>query len=98
MRWIFVGREPRSKRGDLEQDAGRLAEVDRAEPEAVDDLRRLAAGCGDAVVPGLVVLHRRGPGDVMDGARPADAGHERRLGILDPAAARLRPRVPAAAF
>src|SRR5207248_5740726 len=96
MRGILVRGEPRSEGGDLEEDAGRLAEVDRAEPEAVDDLRRVPTGVRDEVVPRLVVLHRRGPRDMVDGACAADAGRLGRLGVLDPAAARLGACVPAA--
>src|SRR4029453_3448713 len=36
---VLVRGEPRSERRDLEEDAGGLAEVDGAEPEAVDDRR-----------------------------------------------------------
>ena len=69
----------------------RLAEVDRAEPEAVDDRRRVAARRGDALVPRLVVLHRRGPRDVMDRARAADAALAWRLVVrVQPAARRGR--------
>src|SRR5438067_13421930 len=95
MRGILVRGEPRSEGGDLEEDAGRLAEVDRAEPEAVDDLRRMPTGLRDEVVPRLVVLHRRGPRDMVDRARAADAGRLRRFRVLDPTAARVGPRVPA---
>ena len=69
---ILVRREARAERRDLEEHAARLAEVDRAEVEAVDHGRRLRAGRGDPLAPGLVLLHRRGPGDVVDGARAAD--------------------------
>src|SRR5690242_21961287 len=34
---VLVGGEAGAERGDLEQHAARLAEVDREEPEAVDD-------------------------------------------------------------
>ncbi len=43
---ILVEREARAERRDLEEDAARLAEVDRAEPEAVDDRRRVHSGRG----------------------------------------------------
>ena len=66
--------KPGPERRDLEQDAARLAEVDRAEPEAVDDLGRAAAGVGDAVAPRLLLLHRRRPRDVVHGAGAGDAG------------------------
>ena len=39
---VLVHGEARAERRDLEEDAARLAEVDRAEPEAVDDRRRAA--------------------------------------------------------
>src|SRR5439155_1999575 len=44
---------------------------DRAEVEAVDDRRRAPAGLLDAPAPRLVLLHGRGPRDMVDGARPA---------------------------
>src|SRR5919204_6209287 len=40
----LVGREAGAEGGDLEEDAARLAEVDRAEVEAVDDGGRRRAG------------------------------------------------------
>src|SRR5919106_2479116 len=64
----LVGGEAGADRGDLEEDAARLAEVDRAEPEAVDYWRRPGPRCADTPLPGLVVLHRRRPGDVVDSA------------------------------
>src|SRR5207245_2254988 len=45
-------------------------EVDRAEVEAVDHGRWVAAPFNDAVAPGDVVLHGRRPSDVVDRARP----------------------------
>src|SRR5438874_826540 len=57
---------------DLEQYAARLSEIDRAEIEAVDHRRGGGTRLGDAFLPGLVVVHRRRPGDVMHGARAAD--------------------------
>src|SRR5207247_5998837 len=65
--------EPGANRGDREQDAARLAEVDRAEVEAVDHRRRMGSGLRDALLPGLVVVHRRGPRHVMHRPRAADA-------------------------
>ena len=64
----LVGGEAGPERGDLEQDAARLAEVDRAEVEAVDDRGRPRAGLRDAVAPRLVLVQRRRPGDVVDRA------------------------------
>src|SRR6185312_3006876 len=63
----LVDGEAGADRGDLEQHAARLAEVDRLEVEAVDDRRRVRAALGDAALPLLVLLGRRGPGDVVDG-------------------------------
>ncbi len=71
--------KPGPERRDLEEDAARLAEVDRAKPEAVDHGRRPAAGLGDALPPRLVLVHRRRPGDVVDGARSGDSGLGGRL-------------------
>src|SRR6266581_7369544 len=65
----LVGREAGPKRRDLEQDAARLAEVDRLEPEAVDDRRRVGARVGDPLAPGRVILDGRRPRDVMDCSR-----------------------------
>src|SRR6218665_3045722 len=86
---VLVGVEARSERGDLEEDARRLAEVDRLEPEAVDDLGRAGAGGERAFAPGLVVVHRGGEGDVVDGAGALAARLGRRR-VVDPvSAARL---------
>src|SRR5207244_6805182 len=68
----LVGREAGTEGCDLEEHAARLAEVDRAEVEAVDDGRRRRAGVERPLPPRLVVVHRRGPGDVVDGARTAE--------------------------
>src|SRR5207245_5293634 len=67
----LVGREAGPDGGDLEQHAARLPEVDRAEVEAVDHRSGIAAAGDDLLAPGLVVFQRRGPRDVMDGARAA---------------------------
>ena len=40
---LFVGGEARAFGGELEEHSARLAKVDRLEPEAVDDRRRLEA-------------------------------------------------------
>src|SRR5207249_4680386 len=69
----LVGRESRAHGGDLEQHSARLPEVDRAEVEAVDHWSRVAAAFDDAVAPRDVVLQRRGPGDVVDGAGATQA-------------------------
>src|SRR6266513_5774682 len=55
-------------RRDLEEDAAGLAEVDRLEVEAVDDRSRACARRRHALVPGLVLLRRRCPRDVVDRA------------------------------
>ena len=47
----LVGREARPERRDLEQDAAGLAEVDRAEVEAVDHGRGVDAGGAHALAP-----------------------------------------------
>src|SRR3954470_18219744 len=69
----LVGRESRAERRDLEQHAARLAEVDRAEVEAVDHRRRPRARALDGRAPRLVILHRRRPRDVMHRACALDA-------------------------
>src|SRR5213079_2854986 len=69
----LVGREARAERRDLEEDAARLAEVDRLEVEAVDDRRHVRAGLGHALAPRLVFVGLGGPGHVMNGARAADS-------------------------
>src|SRR5438105_11607532 len=68
----LVDGEAGADRRDREQHAARLAEVDRAEVEAVDHRRGRGTRLGDAFLPGLVVVHRRSPGDVMHRARAAD--------------------------
>src|SRR4029453_8504516 len=62
---ILVRREPGAERGDLEEDAARLTEVDGPEPEGIDDGRRPRAPRGEGFLPGRLILHRRGPGDVV---------------------------------
>src|SRR5256885_11407657 len=47
----LVGRKARADGGDLEQDSARLPEIDRAEVEAVDHGRRVAATLDDPVSP-----------------------------------------------
>ena len=67
---VLVDREAGGERGDLEQDAARLAEVDRLEVVAVADVGVTSPpGRRDALLPGEVVLVARGPRDVVDGAR-----------------------------
>ena len=74
----LVGREAGPDRGDLEEHAARLPEVDRLEVEAVDHRGRMRARFGHAPLPGLVLVHRRGPRDVVDGARARDPALGRR--------------------
>ena len=93
-------REPGPERRDLEEDAARLAEVDRAEVEAVDDRRRPAPDSATRALPRLVLVHRRRPGDVVDGARapePGSAGAGRSRSAPPRRAARLPARVSASA-
>ncbi len=85
---VLVRREAGSERRDLEQDAARLAEVDRAEPEAVDHRRRPPARLAYALDPLRVLVRESGPRDVVHGARPGHAA-------LGPAARRRR-RTPSA--
>src|SRR5205814_7255548 len=89
----LVDVEAGADRRDLEEDAARLAEVDRAEVEAVDDRRGGAAGLEDALLPGLVLLGCRGPGDVVDGAGAGDALPVRVVVRVEPAAP-LTARLP----
>src|SRR5215218_5802851 len=87
----LVGCETGAERRDLEEDAARLAEVDRLEVEAVDHRRRARARTLDRGAPRLVLLLRRRPCDVMDraGALPSQP-----LGIVVDveAAAVIAPR------
>src|SRR5436190_4913003 len=69
MRRIFVNREAGTVGGQLEQHATRLLEVDRLEPEAIDDGRRMVARRLDArshLVLLLVVIDA--PGEMMHAA------------------------------
>src|SRR6185295_14242386 len=90
----LVGREARPDRGDLEQHAARLAEVDRLEVEAVDDRRYVRASGGDPLAPGLVLVQRRRPGDVVHRAGAADARVLRRLVVLVETASVRTARLP----
>src|SRR5262249_20686969 len=90
----LVGREPGADRRDLEEDAARLAKVDRLEVEAVDDRRHGGAGRRDAFAPGRMLLDRRGPRDVMHGPGAADAGAFGRVVCVE-AAAPVSARLPA---
>src|SRR5205807_5046001 len=90
----LVDRETRPDRRNLEQDAARLAEVDRLEVEAVDHRRRVRAGLDHPLAPILVCLRLAGPGDVVDGARALDAGFGRRFVVGVHGAALLAADLP----
>ena len=90
----LVDGEARAHRGDLEEDAAGLAEVDRLEVEAVDLRRRLGAGRDRLLAPLHVLLERRGPGDVVDAAGALQAALGRRLVEEVAAAALLAARLP----
>src|SRR2546421_3101118 len=90
----LVGRETGPERGDLEEHAARLAEVDRLEPEAVDDRRRVRARVRDALSPGRVILDGRRPGDVMDGPRALQPSLRRRRVVRIERAAAGAARFP----
>src|SRR4029077_14378155 len=92
VRRILVGGEAGAERRDLEEDTVRLAEVDGAEPEAVDDRRRPAAGLLHPLPPRLLVLHRRRPRDVMHRAGAGNAG-ARSLFVADPTAPGVAARL-----
>ena len=79
-RWrgILVDGEPRRERGDLEQDAPRLAEVDRGEVVAVAHVGDIGAGLPHPLLPGELLGVGRRPGDVMHRARPLAPGGLRR--------------------
>ena len=70
---ILVGREAGPERGELEQDAVRLAEVDRLEVEAVDHGRRPVSGLGDPLLPVVVIVDLRRPRDVVHGSGAGNA-------------------------
>src|SRR5215212_5697987 len=69
MREVLVNREARRVGSGLEEHAAGLLEVDRVEPEAVDDGRgRGARGPHPALDLLLLFVVRHSEGDVMDGA------------------------------
>src|SRR5579872_646539 len=84
----FVGGEPGSERRDLEQNPAWLAEVDRAEVEAIDDRRDVGAGSREALPPRRVLGHLTRPGDVVDRARARHAAAGRWVVCVQSAAAR----------
>src|SRR4051794_33929098 len=69
----LVRGEAGPERRDLDEDATRLAEVDRAEVEAVDHRRGVHAEGAHALTPGLVILVGRGERDVMHGSGTRDS-------------------------
>ena len=86
--------KPGPQRGDLEQHAAGLAEVDRAEVEAVDLRRRLGAAGHRLLAPVEQLLGGRGPSDVVDAAGALQAALEsaaRRRGRGRRAARRAPP-------
>ena len=87
---VLVDREPGPERRDLEEDAARLAEVDGAEPEAVDDPARMGSGGAHGCEPCLLFVDVRGPGDVMHrpGAGNPLPGGRRRIVRVEAAADR----------
>src|SRR4051794_6768909 len=78
VRGVLVDGEARAQRGDLEQHAARLAEVDRLEVVAIADVAHVAAGGGDPLLPREMVLVARAPSDVVDRARALRAARGRR--------------------
>src|SRR3954447_26806466 len=87
---IFVDGEAGREGRDLEQDAARLAEVDRAEVVAVEDLRHIAAGLDDPAAPLPLLFVAGRPGDVVDGARARNGiAHRRVVGPVEVAALSL---------
>ena len=87
---LLVDREAGAHRGELEEHAARLAEVDRAEPEAVDDAARRLPGAADGIEPGVLLVHVRGEGDVVDGAGAGDSGTGGRRRVVGEVAAAHR--------
>src|SRR5512132_1444382 len=90
----LVDGEARADRRDLEQHAARLAEIDRLEVEAVDDRRRVRTALRDAPLPRLMLVRRRGPRDVVDGAGAGDARLLRRVVVCVPGAALFAAHLP----
>src|SRR5262249_7255497 len=90
----LVRREAGADGGDLEEDAARLAEVDRLEVETVDDGRGACARLEDPVAPRLVVLHLGRPRDVVHGSGAGKAGVRRRLVEAVGRAARVAAHLP----
>ena len=89
----LVDGEAGAERGDLEQHPARLAEVDRAEVEAVDHRGRRGAALDHASRARPRARRSRGPGDVVDAAGALEAGLGRRL-VVGPEARRAARRAP----
>src|SRR5207249_11788857 len=77
-------------------DAVRLAEVDRAEPEAIDHRRGVHAGLRDRLLPGILLGDLCREGNVMDGAGAADAAVDRRRVVGEAPATSLPAHLPRA--
>src|SRR5438128_7183651 len=84
---ILVDGEARTHRCDLEQHPARLAEVNRLEPEAVDDRRRLGAALDHAIAPRHLFVIERGPGHVVHGSGSGNAAAFGGRGVEDVATA-----------
>src|SRR5262249_14888486 len=92
----LVRREPGADGGDLEQDAARLAEGDRAGGKAGDHGRRHRAGPADALAASPGGRPQRRPGDAGGGARARAPGLVGAVVVVRraaPVAARLVPVV-----
>src|SRR3954452_21585577 len=70
---LLVDSEAWRRRGDLEQDPVRLAEVDRVEVVAVDHRRDPHAALRHALLPREVVVVERVPRNVVDRPSALDA-------------------------
>src|SRR5206468_1605805 len=93
LEWL-VDREARPDRRDLEEDAARLPKVDRLEVEAFDHRRRVRTALGDALLPRLVLLRRRGPRNVMHRPGAGNTRLVRRLVVRVPGAALVTAHLP----
>src|SRR5256712_8400800 len=82
----FIHHEPRAIGSDLEEHAAGLAEIDRTEPEPVDDLADWHAHLADLLPPlPLLLVIGRAPGHVMDRPdRHPTARRARRDGQIQP--------------
>src|SRR5215207_5862222 len=94
----LVDVEARAQGRDLEEDAARLPEVDRAEVEAIDHRCGPSPLADHPVAPGRVLIDLRGPGDVVDAARALQAALLRRLGAAPETASVFSPDFPPASI